>query len=139
VLLLANRLQPDLMLSALSMGASGFLLKSLSSKDLVDAIAHLASGGSLVSPKAVGSLLDTIRAPKTSSPIEVLTKLERDVLSALTSGATNRQIGRSLHLSEKTVKNYVSSILNKLGLRNRVEAAVLMTQLSARKFSEEPR
>jgi len=128
-LLLADQHNPQQMLDALNMGVSGYVLKSISVAELAASIAHLAAGGSLVSPKAIGTLLESLRVPQTVSPLSGLTQLEIDVLRALTSGATNRQIGRQLHLSEKTVKNYVSSILNKLNLRNRTEAAVLASRL----------
>lgn len=132
VLLLAEYHQPEQMLAALSLGASGYVLKNISPRDLVEALAHLASGGALISPKAVGTLLESLRTPAPPSPLESLTQLERQVLEHLATGATNRQIARLIHISEKTVKNYISNILNKLELRNRVEAAVLITRLTTK-------
>ena len=122
----------EALLSAVMAGASGFLLKNAKGGELAEAIRQLAAGGSLLDPGLTRRLLDRIREGSAGDPLQRLTDQERRVLDFLAEGKTNRQIASELHLAEKTVKNYVSSVLAKLGMRRRTEAAVFAARLGAR-------
>jgi DNA-binding NarL/FixJ family response regulator len=103
--------------------------------DLVRAIRAVAAGGSLLDPATTAQLLSRLRSANTASapdPLAELTEQERKVLDLIGQGMTNREIGRELFLAEKTVKNYVSSILAKMGMQRRTQAAVLATELRGR-------
>lgn len=118
--------------AGLRAGASGFLLKDVPPAELVAGIRTVASGDAVVAPRVTRRLLETFagQLPASSSPSEPDTRLdsltdrERDVLGALALGRTNLEIAAALHLSEATVKTHVSRILNKLGLRDRVQAVI---------------
>ncbi len=122
----------EALLSAVMAGASGFLLKNANGGELAEAIRQLAAGGSLLDPGLTRRLLDRIREGSAGDPLQRLTDQERRVLDFLVEAKTNRQIATELHLAEKTVKNYVSSVLAKLGMRRRTEAAVFAARLGAR-------
>ena len=122
----------EALLSAVMAGASGFLLKNANGGELAEAIRQLAAGGSLLDPGLTRRLLDRIREGSAGDPLQRLTDQERRVLDFLAEAKTNRQIATELHLAEKTVKNYVSSVLAKLGMRRRTEAAVFAARLGAR-------
>ena len=112
-------------------GAAGYVLKELRGADLVRAIRTVATGGSLLDPTATHKLLNRLRGVNTATtdPLHRLTDQERKVLELIGRGMTNRQIGSQLYLAEKTVKNYVSSLLAKLGMQRRTQAAVLAAEL----------
>jgi two-component system, NarL family, response regulator DevR len=114
-------------------GAAGYVLKQIRGNDLVDAIHCVARGESLIDPVMASGLLDRLRnpAPTEDPRLGSLTKLERSILDLMAEGMTNRQIASHVHLAEKTVKNYVSSILMKLGMSRRTEAAVFAVKASA--------
>ncbi|MDA8289610.1 MAG: response regulator transcription factor [Actinomycetota bacterium] len=122
----------EALLSAVMAGASGFLLKNANGGELAEAIRQLAAGGSLLDPGLTRRLLERIREGSAGDPLQRLTDQERRVLDFLVEAKTNRQIATELHLAEKTVKNYVSSVLAKLGMRRRTEAAVFAARLGAR-------
>ncbi|MCU1662987.1 MAG: two component transcriptional regulator, LuxR family, partial [Pseudonocardia sp.] len=107
-------------------GAAGYLLKQVKGVDLVGAVRTVAAGGSLLDPKATAVVLQRLR--KGNEPAdtryESLSPHERRILGLIADGLTNRQIGAEMYLAEKTVKNYVSSLLHKLGFARRTEAAV---------------
>ena len=106
-------------------GASGFLLKQVRGGDLVDAVRRVAAGQSLIDPELTGQVLERLRrGPDTDPGLASLTPQERRILELIGEGMTNRQIAEAIFLAEKTVKNYVSSILAKLGLERRTQAAV---------------
>jgi two-component system response regulator DevR len=115
----------DAIFAAVMAGAAGYLLKEIRGSSLVDAIRHVAAGKSLLDPAVTGKLMARLRdgAPH-DSRLESLTEREREVLELITEGLTNRQIGERLFLAEKTVKNYVSGLLAKLGMERRTQAAV---------------
>jgi two-component system, NarL family, response regulator DevR len=114
-------------------GAAGYVLKEVRGGDLVHAIRVVASGGSLLDQMATSQLFARLRTQtKTEDPVRQLTDQERRVLLLIGKGMTNRQIGAELFLAEKTVKNYVSSLLAKLGMQRRTQAAVLATELRER-------
>ncbi|OIJ27723.1 DNA-binding response regulator [Nocardioides luteus] len=119
----------DALFSAIMAGAAGYLLKQIRSADLVDTVRQVAAGRSTLDPAVTAQVLERIRSgPKTNSVFENLTNHERRILELIGEGLTNRQIGKEMHLAEKTVKNYVSSLLAKLGLESRTQAAILVTK-----------
>jgi two-component system response regulator DevR len=106
-------------------GASGYLLKEVGGSSLVAGIRQVAEGRSLIDPAVTQKLLDRLRNPiREVSKVDALTPREREILDLITEGYTNRQIGDKLFLAEKTVKNYVSILLTKLGMQRRTQAAV---------------
>lgn len=119
----------DALFSAIMAGASGYLLKQVRSADLVETVRQVAAGKSMLDPAVTAQVLERIRTgPKTNSAFDHLTDHERRILELIGEGLTNRQIGKEMHLAEKTVKNYVSSLLAKLGLESRTQAAILVTR-----------
>ncbi len=120
----------DALVAAIMAGAAGFVLKQISGSGLIDGIRLVAAGRSLLDPAATARAMDRLRrGDPRHRQLDVLTPQEQRVLSLITEGLTNRQIGDRLHLAEKTIKNYVSVILAKLGLQRRTQAAVLGTRL----------
>ena len=115
----------DAIFAAVMAGAAGYLLKEVRGLSLVEAIRQVASGKSLLDPSVTGRLLARLREgePK-DQRLSSLTPREREILALIADGLTNRQIGESLFLAEKTVKNYVSGLLAKLGMQRRTQAAV---------------
>jgi two-component system, NarL family, response regulator DevR len=115
----------DAIFAAVMAGASGYLLKQVRGTTIVDAIRHVAAGRSLLDPSVTERLLTRLRDGEARDErLESLTDREREVLELIAEGLTNKQIGERLFLAEKTVKNYVSGLLAKLGLRSRTQAAV---------------
>jgi two-component system response regulator DevR len=115
----------EALFAAVMAGASGYLLKQIGGSGLVDGIRQVAAGHSLLDPAVTSKLLDRLRHPVEPDPVvESLTQRERDILELIADGCTNRQIGERLFLAEKTVKNYVSGLLTKLGMQRRTQAAV---------------
>lgn len=126
----ASEEEGDLM-QALKGGAIGYVLKGIGADDLVAVVRDLAAGRTYVSPGLAGRVLVALRArPATvpADPLSVLSKREEDILALVAQGKSNKEVGRLLDLQEKTVKHYMTSILQKLHLRNRVEAALLMRE-----------
>ncbi|MCW2601179.1 MAG: regulatory protein LuxR:Response regulator receiver [Frankiales bacterium] len=122
----------EALFSAIMAGAAGYVLKQIRGSDLVGAIRTVAAGGSLLDPQATTRLLTRMRTEQTRrDPLDVLTDQERRILDLIGEGLTNREIGARMFLAEKTVKNYVSSVLSKLGLVRRTQAAVLVTEMRA--------
>jgi DNA-binding NarL/FixJ family response regulator len=125
-LMLTSFSDDEALFGAIMAGASGYLLKQVAGIDLVGAVRTVAAGGSLLDPKATGLVLERLRRGEESTDpkFESLSPQERRILELIADGLTNRQIGAELYLAEKTVKNYVSSLLHKLGFARRTEAAV---------------
>lgn len=124
VIMLTSFGQDEMVLDAIDAGASGYLLKESRGHTVIEGIRTVAQGGSLFSPQVTATLfrrLRTAQGPK--DPIEELNDNESKILALVAEGKTNREIGESLFLSEKTVKHYVSNILSKLGYTRRAEAA----------------
>ncbi len=116
--------------TAIFAGAAGYLLKQASGADLVSAVRKVAMGQSLLDPALTERVLSRVRQPAGEpDQLSALTAQERRILGYITEGLTNRQIGERMFLAEKTVKNYVSSLLAKLGLERRTQAAVLGVRL----------
>ncbi|MDT4912524.1 MAG: two-component system, NarL family, response regulator DevR [Pseudonocardiales bacterium] len=115
----------DAVLASVLAGASGYVLKEVRTSGLVDAIRQVAMGRSLIDPGIIAKVMDRVReGSPTDSRMASLTQREREVLDHIAGGLTNRQIGEAMFLAEKTVKNYVSSLLGKLGMERRTQAAV---------------
>jgi two-component system, NarL family, response regulator DevR len=112
-------------------GAAGYLLKQIAGNDLVDAVRRVAGGQSLLDPNVTARVLERLRnGPVQDERLARLTDQERKILDLIAEGLTNRQIGERMFLAEKTVKNYVSNLLGKLGMERRTEAAVFATRLA---------
>jgi two-component system response regulator DevR len=115
----------DAVFAAVMAGAAGYLLKEIRGNSLVDAIRQVAAGNSLMDPAVTERLLARLRDGEPQDErLASLTDREREVLALISEGLTNREIGERLFLSEKTVKNYVSGLLAKLGMQRRTQAAV---------------
>ena len=121
----------EALFAAIMAGASGYILKQIIGVDLVDVIRKVAAGQSLLDPSVTQRVLERVRTGGSQEPTELqsLTPQERRILELIAEGMTNRQIGEQLFLAEKTVKNYVTSILSKLGMQRRTQAAVLASKL----------
>ncbi|TKV60294.1 response regulator transcription factor [Nakamurella flava] len=118
---------------AILAGAVGYVLKDVRGTDLVDAVRAVGAGRSLLPERAASRLTEGWRSQAApAGPLAGLTDQERAVLTLIGEGLTNRQIGERMFLAEKTVKNYVSSVLAKLGLQRRTQVAVLATELRDR-------
>jgi two-component system, NarL family, response regulator DevR len=116
--------------AAIMAGASGYVLKDIRGNDLIGGIRRVASGQSLLDPAVTARVLERVRrGPELDPRLEALTEQERKILDHIAEGKTNRQIGAEMFLAEKTVKNYVSSLLAKLGMQRRTQAAVFAATL----------
>jgi two-component system response regulator DevR len=130
VIMLTSYSDDEALFDAIMAGASGYLLKQILGQDLVSAVRMVAGGGSLLDATATAAVLTRMRrAAEPTGPLAKLSDQERTVLLLIGEGLTNRQIGERMFLAEKTVKNYVSHLLAKLGLERRTQAAILATEL----------
>lgn len=130
VLMLTSFSDDEALLGAVLGGASGFVIKDIKNLDLLDAIRRVADGELLIDTSTTTKLRNRLReASNPAGGIDDLTDQERRVLEFIGEGLTNRQIANSMFLAEKTVKNYVSSLLSKLGLERRTQAAALAVRL----------
>jgi two-component system, NarL family, response regulator DevR len=132
-LMLTSFADDEALFSAIMAGASGYLLKQVKGTDLIDAIRRVGRGESLLDPAMTARVLDRLRAPTPPDELAGLTEQERRVLDLVAEGLTNRQIGERMFLAEKTVKNYVSNLLSKLGMSRRSEAAAFAARLDERR------
>jgi two-component system, NarL family, response regulator DevR len=124
-LILTSYDDDEALFSAIMAGAAGYVLKQIRGNDLVDAVRRVAAGQSLLDPAVTARVLDRLRAgPEEDKALAPLTDPERRILELIGEGLTNRQIAERMFLAEKTVKNYVSSLLGKLGMERRTQAAV---------------
>jgi DNA-binding NarL/FixJ family response regulator len=124
-LMLTSFSDDEALFDAILAGAAGYLLKQIRGNDLVDAVRTVASGRSLLDPAVTQRVLERLRNPPApDAKLASLTVTERKILDLIGEGLTNRQIAERIYLAEKTVKNYVSSLLSKLGLERRTQAAV---------------
>lgn len=120
----------EALLQAIVAGASGYLLKQIRGTDIVDAVRRVAAGESLLDPMLRGRALERLqRESQEDERLARLTNQERRILALIAEGLTNRQIAEQIHLAEKTVKNYVSNLLTKLGMERRTQAAVFAARL----------
>ncbi|WP_068200658.1 LuxR C-terminal-related transcriptional regulator [Isoptericola dokdonensis] len=129
-LMLTSYDDDEALFAAIMAGASGYLLKLITGPEVVVAVRRVASGQSMIDPALTSRVLERLRAgPAVEPALAGLSEQEHRVLMLIAEGLTNRQIGSQMFLSEKTVKNYVSNILTKLGLESRTQAAVMATRL----------
>jgi DNA-binding NarL/FixJ family response regulator len=129
VLILTSYDDDEALFAAIMAGAAGYVLKQIRGTDLVDAVRRVAAGQSLLDPAVTARVLERLRAgPQQDEALAPLTDQERRILELIGEGLTNRQIAERMFLAEKTVKNYVSSLLSKLGLERRTQAAVFATR-----------
>ena len=134
-IMLTSFADDEALFAAIMAGASGYVLKQINGPDLVSAIRRVAAGESLLDPSLTSRVLERLRAPVPAEKDQLagLTPQERRILDLIAEGKTNRQIGEAMYLAEKTVKNYVSHLLAKLGMERRTEAAAYAARLAERK------
>jgi len=125
IMLTASENEDDLM-KALKAGARGYVLKGISAKELVKAVRTIVAGGTYISPDMANMILFELSQPSQPDPLSELSDREKEILKLVAKGYTNREIGAQIHLSEKTIKHYMTNILQKLQVRSRVEAALLV-------------
>ncbi len=126
VVMLTSYADEDALFAAISAGASGYVLKRIGSDELVNAVRTVAAGRSMLDPAVTATVLERLRSAahaEESGAFRELTEQERRVLAHLANGCSNREIADLMELAEKTVRNYVSSVLGKLGLASRAQAA----------------
>lgn len=137
-LMLTSYSDDDALFEAIMAGASGYVLKQIRGSELLSAIRRVSAGEQLLDPTLTGRVMRQLRERNESEAmLDRLTEQERRVLTLISEGLTNRQIGQSLHLAEKTVKNYVSNLLSKLHMERRTEAAVFAARLHDRQAKAE--
>jgi DNA-binding NarL/FixJ family response regulator len=125
VLILTSYDDDEALFAAILAGAAGYVLKQVRSGDLVAGVRRVAAGQSLLDPAVTTRVLDRLRrGPEPDGPLSMLTPQEVRILDLIEDGLTNRQIASHMHLAEKTVKNYVSAVLAKLGMETRTQAAI---------------
>ncbi|GIU84862.1 MAG: DNA-binding response regulator [Acidimicrobiales bacterium] len=138
-LILTSHADDEALFASIIAGASGYLLKDVRGGDLVEAVRKVARGESLLDPAVTGRVLERLREPAEETTDERVARLspqERRLLELLAEGLTNRQIAERMYLAEKTVKNYVSNLLAKLGMSRRTEAAVYAARLQERRRAD---
>ena len=118
----------DTLLAAFKAGARAYVLKGVSARELANVLRSAVAGEVYVSPSLASEMLVSLTRGSAPDPLQELTDRERDILSLIGTGLTNREIGERIFLSEKTIKHYVTNILQKLQVRSRVEAALLAAQ-----------
>jgi len=133
-LILTSFADDEALFDSIMAGASGYLLKQIKGTDLVDAVRRVASGQSLLDPEITARVLERLRkGDEEDERVARLTDQERKTLDLIAEGMTNRQIAERMFLAEKTVKNYVSNLLSKLGMERRTEAAVFAVRMQEHK------
>jgi DNA-binding NarL/FixJ family response regulator len=131
-LMLTSFADDEALFNAIMAGAAGYVLKQVKGNDLVDGVRRVANGESLLDPALTARVLERLRAAPAPDELAALTGQERRILELIAEGLTNRQIGERMFLAEKTVKNYVSNVLAKLGMSRRSEAAAFAARLDER-------
>lgn len=137
VIMLTSYAEDDMLFSAIRAGASGYVLKQIGAEDLVRAIESVGKGEGLLDPAVTQRVFQEVRRAvkeEEASAFASLSQQERHVLMLVSEGKTNREIARILYLGEGTVRNYVSSILSKLGVSNRAEAAAYAVEHSLKEY-----
>ena len=131
-LILTTFSDDEALFDAIAAGADGYVLKDTRGENLIESIRRVAEGQSLLDPAVTKHVLARLRRfHEAADQLSVLTKQEREILDLIGKGMTNRQIAAAMHLAEKTVKNYVSGLLSKLGMSHRTEAAIYITRLNS--------
>jgi DNA-binding NarL/FixJ family response regulator len=129
-LMLTSFADDEALFDSILAGASGYVLKQVRGADILGAVRTLAAGGSLLDPGTTARVMQRLRDQATATdPLVGLSEQERKVLELIGEGLTNRQIGERMFLAEKTVKNYVSNVLAKLGMERRTQAAAFVARL----------
>ena len=132
VLILTSFDDDDALFAAIMAGASGYILKDVRGSDLIDGIRRVHAGQSLLDPAVTGQVMERLRQGKAQDQrLESLSDQEKRVFDLVGEGLTNRQIAEQMFFAEKTVKNYVSSLLSKLGMQRRTQAAILATRIKS--------
>ncbi|WP_262059300.1 response regulator [Streptomyces sp. STR69] len=132
-LMLTSYADDEALFDAIMAGASGYVLKAIRGNELLSAVRDVAAGKSLLDPAATARVLERLRngGAQPDDKFDALTDQERRILDLIGEGLTNRAIGERLHLAEKTIKNYVSSLLSKLGMERRSQAAAYVARRQA--------
>lgn len=132
VLMLTSFADEEALMSAILAGASGYVLKRVKGSDLVNDIRRVGAGESLLDPEMTEKLFERLRTgPKTDPLLSKLSDQEREIVGRIAEGKTNKQIAADMFLAEKTIKNYVSNLLAKMGMSRRSEAAAYVARLEA--------
>jgi two-component system response regulator DevR len=132
-IMLTSFSEDEAVYAAILAGASGYVLKQVRGSDLLEGIRQVNRGESLLDPAVTARVLDRLRRGPDDDELKGLTKQERRILELIAEGLTNRQIGERMYLAEKTVKNYVSNLLAKLGMSRRTEVAAYGARLAERR------
>lgn len=133
-IMLTSFVDDEALFASIMAGASGYVLKQIRGTDLIQAIRRVARGESLLDSAVTGRVLERLRnPPEEADPLSELTSQERRILDLISEGRTNHEIAESMFLAEKTVKNYVSHLLAKLGMARRSEAAAYAARISERR------
>ena len=135
-LMLTSYADDEALFTAIMAGAAGYVLKQVKGADLVEGVRRVGRGESLLDPAITKRVLERLRTKSEDDELAGLTEQERRILDLVAEGLTNRQIGERMFLAEKTVKNYVSNLLAKLGMSRRTEAAVYAARLAERRERE---
>lgn len=137
-IMLTSFADDEALFASIMAGAAGYVLKQIRGHDLIDGVRRVAAGESLLDPLVTARVLERLRhpAPAQEDPLAILSPQERRILDHIAEGMTNRAIGEVMFLAEKTVKNYVSNLLAKLGMSRRTEAAAYAARLSERRLNE---
>jgi DNA-binding NarL/FixJ family response regulator len=129
IVMLTGSEDKDKLLAALKAGARGYVLKGVSARELARVVRAAVAGEVYVSPSIAAEMLVSLTQGRAPDPLQELTEREREILALIGTGLTNREIGERVFLSEKTIKHYVTNILQKLQVRSRVEAALLASRV----------
>jgi two-component system response regulator DevR len=132
-LMLTSFSDDEAVYAAILAGAAGYILKQIHGQDLLEAVRRVAAGESLLDPAVTARVLDRLRRRTEEDELAGLTDQEKRLLGFIAEGLTNRQIGERMYLAEKTIKNYVSNLLAKLGMHRRSEAAAYAARLAERR------
>jgi two-component system response regulator DevR len=136
-LMLTSYADDEAVYAAIMAGASGYVLKQVRGHDLVDAVRRVGRGESLLDPAVTARVLDRLRRRGDDDELAGLTDQEKRLLDLIAEGLTNRQIGERMYLAEKTIKNYVSNLLAKLGMNRRTEVAAYAARLEERRHRDQ--
>jgi DNA-binding NarL/FixJ family response regulator len=131
-LMLTSFADDEALYASVMAGAAGYVLKQIKARDLIEDVKKVAAGASLMDPRAVARVVERIANPPQVRPeLKALSPQEGRILDLIAEGQTNRQIAEAMFLSEKTVKNYVTSLLAKLKMNSRTEAAIYATKIKS--------
>lgn len=139
VLILTSFADEEALMSTILAGASGYVLKRVKGTDLVEDIRRVGAGESLLDPDMTEKLFDRLRSgPRTDPLLSLLSDQEHEIVVRIADGKTNKQIAEEMFLAEKTVKNYVSNVLTKMGMSRRSEVAAYVARMEGAKDGESP-